>query len=99
MRYARKPGCGPRGQTCPCPRSQLDFKAALSSWLSPSQCSAGPEVAAELDELAELERDCCAFASWSVRSAGDTLVLDVSADGEVAVAAVHAMFDSLPTAS
>lgn len=60
---------------------------------------AGPDVAAELDELAELERDCCAFASWSVTSAGDTLVLDVTADGEVAVAAVHAMFASLPAAS
>lgn len=60
--------------------------------------SAGPGVAAELDELAALERDCCAFASWSVSSAGDRLVLDVSADGEVAVAAVHAMFDSLPSA-
>lgn len=57
--------------------------------------SAGPGVAAELEKLAELERDCCAFASWSVTSAGDLIVLDVAADGEVAVAAVQAMFDSL----
>lgn len=60
---------------------------------------AGPGVAAELNELAGLERDCCAFASWSVTSAGDRLVLDVSADGEVAVAAVQAMFDSLGVAT
>lgn len=57
--------------------------------------SAGLGVAAELDELAELERDCCAFASWSVSSAGDLIVLDIAADDEVAVAAVQAMFDSL----
>lgn len=60
--------------------------------------SAGPGVAAELDELAELERDCCAFATWSVTSADDRLVLDVSADGEMAVAAIQAMFRSLPEA-
>lgn len=61
--------------------------------------NAGPGVAAELDELAELERDCCAFASWSVTSVGDRLVLDVSAEGEVAVAAVQAMFGSLAAES
>ena len=61
--------------------------------------SAGPGVAAELDELASLERDCCAFATWSVTRTGDRLVLDVSADGEVAIAAVQAMFDSLPAVS
>jgi len=61
--------------------------------------SAGPGVAAELDELAELERDCCGFANWSVTSAGDRLVLDVSAEGEVAVAAVQAMFDSVSAVS
>jgi hypothetical protein len=58
--------------------------------------SSGPGVAAELDQLAGLERDCCAFANWSVTSSDDRLVLDVSADGEVAVAAVQAMFDSVP---
>jgi len=61
--------------------------------------SAGPGVAAELGELAELERDCCGFANWSVTSAGDRLVLDVSAEGEVAVAAVQAMFDSVSAVS
>jgi hypothetical protein len=61
--------------------------------------SAGPGVAAELDELAELERGCCGFASWSVTSAGDQLVLDISADGEIAVAAVHAMSDSFSAVS
>lgn len=61
--------------------------------------SAGPGVAAELDELAGLERDCCAFARWSVTSVGDRLVLDVSAEGEVAVAAVQAMFGSLAAES
>lgn len=58
--------------------------------------SAGPGVAAELDELAELERDCCAFASWSITSAGDQFVLEVTADDGVGVAAVQAMFGSVP---
>ena len=57
--------------------------------------SAVPGVAAELDELAELERECCAFATWSVTSEGDRLVLDVSANDDVAIAAVQAMFDGL----
>jgi hypothetical protein len=63
--------------------------------------SAGPGVVAELDELAELERECCAFASWSVTSEADRVVLDVSGDDEVAVAAVQVMFDPLrwPSAS
>jgi|SRR5215472_11536282 len=61
--------------------------------------SAAPGVAAELDELAELERACCAFANWSVTSAGDRLVLDVSADDEIAIAAVQAMFDPLELTS
>ncbi len=59
---------------------------------------AGEGVAAELAELAALERDCCAFATWSVAEAGDQVVLDVSARGEAGVGAVQAMFDTLPTA-
>jgi hypothetical protein len=60
---------------------------------------AAPGVADELQALAALERDCCAFASWSVGSAGDRLVLDVSADGEMAVGAVQDMFEDLPLPS
>jgi hypothetical protein len=48
-------------------------------------------VEAELRELADLERTCCAFASWSVSGS----VLDVTAESEEAVAAVHGMFRSL----
>jgi hypothetical protein len=49
---------------------------------------------AELRALAELERECCAFASWEVTTQGDRAVLDIAAEGE-AVAAVQAMFGSL----
>lgn len=48
----------------------------------------------ELRELAELERTCCAFASWNVTTQGDRAVLDISAEGE-AVVAVQALFGSL----
>jgi hypothetical protein len=49
-------------------------------------------VARELGELAELERECCAFATWTVREDGAHLVLDVDSEGE-GLAALHAMFE------
>jgi hypothetical protein len=48
-------------------------------------------VARELRELAELERECCAFATWTVRDEGAHMVLDVESEGE-GVAALHGMF-------
>jgi hypothetical protein len=59
--------------------------------------AAAPGVADELEALAGLERDCCAFASWSVSTDGDRLALDVTAEDRVAIGAVQAMFDTLPT--
>ena len=38
-----------------------------------------------------LERDCCSFAAWSVRSEGADVTLEVTAEGE-GVAAVRALF-------
>ena len=49
---------------------------------------------AELRELALLETECCAFASWNVTRDGDHAILDVTAEGE-AVAAGQSMFASL----
>ena len=40
---------------------------------------AAPGVEGELRQLAELERDCCAFAQWSVHTRGEEVVLDVTA--------------------
>jgi hypothetical protein len=51
-----------------------------------------PGVEGELRQLAELERDCCAFAGWSVRSSGAEVVLDVTAESELGIAAVEGMF-------
>jgi hypothetical protein len=48
---------------------------------------------AALRALAELERGCCAFASWDVTTQGGRAVLDITAEG--AVAAVQAMFARL----
>ena len=46
-------------------------------------------------KVAALERDCRAFAAWTIRTEGVELVLHVSAkDGEVA--AVHALSEDLP---
>ncbi|HEX4063646.1 MAG TPA: hypothetical protein VHY58_21735 [Streptosporangiaceae bacterium] len=55
----------------------------------------GPGVAAELRELAALERDCCAFATWSVRQDGDRVLVEVSGDSPEAAQAVQVMFDEL----
>lgn len=56
---------------------------------------AAPGVEGELSQLAELERDCCAFADWSVRARGTKLVLDVTAHTEEGITAVQAMFGKL----
>jgi hypothetical protein len=56
---------------------------------------AGPGVADELQALAALERDCCAFADWSVRADGSQLTLEVTGDGAEAAAAIQSMFAEL----
>jgi hypothetical protein len=56
---------------------------------------AEPRVEEELRQLAELERDCCAFADWSVQARGTELVLDVTAPTEEGIRAVQAMFGKL----
>ena len=54
-----------------------------------------PGVGDELAELAALERDCCAFATWSVSEDSGRLVLDVSAVDDEGVLSVQAMFAEL----
>jgi hypothetical protein len=56
---------------------------------------AAPGVADELEALAALERDCCAFATWSVRADGGEITLEVSGDGDEAVTAIQSMFAAL----
>ncbi len=56
---------------------------------------AGDGVESELEELAQLERECCVFADWDLRTASGRVVLDVSGKGAEAVAAVQAMFGAL----
>jgi len=54
---------------------------------------ADPDTAAELTALAAAERECCAWADWSVERGDGELVLVVRAAG-AGVTALHAMFDS-----
>jgi hypothetical protein len=56
---------------------------------------AAPGVEAELRQLAELERDCCAFSDWSVQISGEELVLDATAPTQEGITAVQAMFGKL----
>ncbi len=59
---------------------------------------AAPGVEGELRQLAELERDCCAFAEWSVHTHGEEAVLDVTAESEEGITAVQRMFNKLRSA-
>ena len=56
---------------------------------------AGPGVEDELRSLVALERECCGFARWSVSAASGRCTLEVSGDGEAAVAAAQALFPAL----
>jgi hypothetical protein len=49
----------------------------------------------ELLALAELERECCAFAEWAVAAEDGIAVLEVTGDSPEAVVAVQAMFGPL----
>jgi hypothetical protein len=42
----------------------------------------GADATAELEAVAALERECCAFADWTVRGDGDAVVLEIEADGD-----------------
>jgi hypothetical protein len=57
--------------------------------------AAEPGVEAELGELAELERECCAFATWTVQDGDERVLLDVSGKSDDAVPAVQGMFGPL----
>jgi hypothetical protein len=54
-----------------------------------------PGVEDELRELAALERECCAFAAWTVSAVDGSVVLEISGASDEAIAAVQAMFGSL----
>ena len=58
---------------------------------------AEPGVAHELHELTAVERQCCAWASWTVHESGARLTLVVRSTGE-GIAALHAMFTGLESA-
>ena len=53
--------------------------------------SGSEETQRELEELARLEAQCCAFAEWRVTTQGDEVLLDVTSAGD-GVAAVRALF-------
>jgi hypothetical protein len=49
------------------------------------------DAAAELERLVAHERECCAWATWTVSSSPGGLDLDVTSSGD-GVAALHGMF-------
>jgi len=48
----------------------------------------------ELRRLAKLERECCAFADWSLHVGGEEITLELAAEGE-AVPVVREMLSGL----
>jgi hypothetical protein len=53
-------------------------------------------VERELRELAELERDCCAFATWEINDVGGCVALEVESEGH-GIEVLHGMFRSFET--
>jgi hypothetical protein len=53
----------------------------------------GAGVAEELEALAATERECCAWATWTVATGRDGVVLDIASSGE-GIAALRSMFTS-----
>jgi hypothetical protein len=104
----------PRSAAIACSLQEADLADRQGRWLELGQRAgieavatsnglrlffrAVPGVEAELRRLADLERECCAFADWSVRARGKEVVLAVTADSEEAVAAVQAMLGKLRSA-
>jgi hypothetical protein len=102
MTSASGPGAARSELPVACTLSQSDLQALSSRWArlaASAQAEDGLRIAfsadadgeRELAELVAVERDCCAWASWSVERSEDRLVLVVSADGE-GVGALHGMF-------
>ena len=54
--------------------------------------TADQDISGELRELVELERQCCAFATWSVHEKDEQFVVDIGANTAEGIAAVQAMF-------
>ena len=55
----------------------------------------GSAVRTELEALAAVERECCAFATWTIAAADGRLLLDVAGKNDSAVPAVQEMFRRL----
>jgi uncharacterized membrane protein YidH (DUF202 family) len=51
----------------------------------------GRGVADDLRALAATERECCAWARWSITVAADRVVLDITSTG-IGITALHSMF-------
>jgi hypothetical protein len=84
--------------TIACTLDEGDRGSRRERWLALGSCAlVGIETTRRglRLELAELERDCCAFATWTVRSEEGRIVLDVAADGDDAVPVVQGMFGPL----
>jgi hypothetical protein len=56
-----------------------------------------PGVEEELRRLVAVENECCPWAAWTVRTAADEVVLEVSSCGD-GIAALHGMLAGPPAA-
>jgi hypothetical protein len=54
--------------------------------------SANPVIAGRVEELVAGERECCSWASWTLRPSDDATVLEATAPGDGA-AALRALFE------
>ena len=56
-----------------------------------------PGVGEALEQLVEIERECCAFADWELASGEGAFTLEITAAGD-AIDAVQSMFSGLQAA-
>jgi hypothetical protein len=56
------------------------------------RAAAGDGVEDELQRLVAVERECCAWASWTVRADGADVVLEVRSAAPEGIAVLHGMF-------
>jgi hypothetical protein len=73
-------------------------KSGLRLIFITGQDTADQGIVSELRELTELERECCAFATWSVLQNGTQFIIDIGANTAEGITAVQAMFAPLSSA-
>jgi hypothetical protein len=76
-----------------CTLTAADLAVQGNGWARLAfRAAAGDGVEDELQRLVAVERECCAWASWTVRADGADVVLEVRSAAPEGIAVLHGMF-------